>query len=195
MRIVFSLFVRSFSLFLFLSLRIPCRSFARDRDDTITPLFQLFQLRPRRVQDERKREREREIRSKLDRICGRGEGGARAVFRQQLLLLLSPSSPSSPLYSLYFKPSSRLPPETGTRVKSLFPSCSFSLSLLSESCCWKVLLGEMLSSLGKGREGLEGRFAHGGTSYVHLICDTRSEKEDTFFLFSFFFYFWMDNTC
>lgn len=134
----------------------------------------------RRVQDERKRERERRSKTWSNlRSWGEWSEGR-----------FPPTTPPppTPLYSLYFKPSSRLPPETGTRVKSLFPSCSFSLSLFLESCCWKVLLGEMLSSLGKGREGLKRRFAYGGTSYVHLRYEKR-ERGDTFFLFFYLFFF------
>lgn len=137
----------------------------------------------RRVQDERKRERERRSKTWSNlRSWGEWSEGR-----------FPPTTPPppTPLYSLYFKPSSRLPPETGTRVKSLFPSCSFSLSLLLESCCRKVLLGEMLSSLGKGREGKGWKGGLLMEERLMYTCDTRSEKGGIRSFFSFIYFFFL----
>lgn len=135
----------------------------------------------RRVQDERKREREKDAR-KLDRICGRGESGARAVFRQQLL----------PLPLLFIHSISNLPHACLRKLVHVLNP--FSLPVLSpfpSSCCWKVLLGEMLSSLGKGREGKGWKGGLLMEERLMYTCDTRSEKGDTFFLFFYlFFFFW-----
>lgn len=138
MRIGFPLFVHPLSLS---RLLFEFDAVLSHETETTRLLFSFSSSRARR-----KKERERKTLENLIEfaVVGRVERGPFSA---------NNSSPSHSLYSLYFKPSSRLPPETGTRVKSLFPFCSFSLSLLLESCCWKVLLGEMLSSLGKGREG------------------------------------------
>lgn len=134
----------------------------------------------RRVQDERKREREKDAR-KLDRICGRGESGARAVFRQQLL----------PLPLLFIHSISNLPHACLRKLVHVLNP--FSLPVLSPfPSSWNLVVGRFSLERCSPLWEREGKGWKGGLLMEERLmytCGTRSEKGDTFFLFFYLFFF------
>lgn len=136
----------------------------------------------RRVQDEREREKDAR---KLDRICGRGESGARAVFRQQLL----------PLPLLFIHSISNLPHACLRKLVHVLNP--FSLPVLSPfPSSWNLVVGrfslERCSPLWE-REG-KGRVEKEVCLWRNVLCTLaiREARKGIRSFFSFIYFFFFD---